>query len=208
MAAAIIYLCIPTVFMPAPESHEITRLLLAWGEGDQEALDCLVPLVYGELRRLAQSYMRSERAGHTLQTTALIHEAYLRLIDAGQVRLESRTHFFAVASRLMRQILVDFARSRGYQKRGGGAEQVSLDEALVIGQPRDEDLVALDEALAALAEVDERKARVVELRFFGGLTEAEMAETLKVSPETVRRDWRLAKSWLLLKLGGGSLDEA
>jgi RNA polymerase sigma factor (TIGR02999 family) len=183
-------------------------LLLAWSEGDREALDRLVPLVYGELRRLAQSYMRRERAGHTLQTTALIHEAFLRLIDAGQVRLESRTHFFAVASRLMRQILVDFARSRGYQKRGGGAEQVSLDEALVIGQPPDEDLVALDEALAALAEVDERKARVVELRFFGGLTEAEMAETLKVSPETVRRDWRLAKSWLLHKLSGGSLDEA
>jgi len=194
--------------MPRPESHEITMLLLAWSEGDREALDRLVPLVYGELRRLAQSYMRRERAGHTLQTTALIHEAFLRLIDAGQVRLESRTHFFAVASRLMRQILVDFARSRGYQKRGGGAEQVSLDEALVIGQPPDEDLVALDEALAALAEVDERKARVVELRFFGGLTEAEMAETLKVSPETVRRDWRLAKSWLLHKLSGGSLDEA
>jgi RNA polymerase sigma factor (TIGR02999 family) len=182
-------------------------LLLAWSEGDHEALDRLMPLVYGELRRLAQSYMRRERAGHTLQTTALIHEAYLRLIDAGQVRLESRTHFFAVASRLMRQILVDFARSRGYQKRGGGAQQVSLDEALVIGRPRYEDLVALDEALTALAEVDERKARVVELRFFGGLTEAEMAETLKVSPETVRRDWRLAKSWLLLKLSGGNLDE-
>jgi RNA polymerase sigma factor (TIGR02999 family) len=194
--------------MATPESHEVTRLLLAWSEGDQEALDRLMPLVYGELRRLAQSYMRREQAGHTLQTTALIHEAYLRLIDAGQVRLESRTHFFAVASRLMRQILVDFARSRGYQKRGGDAQQVSLDEALVIGQPRDEDLVALDEALTALAEVDERKARVVELRFFGGLTEAEMAETLKVSPETVRRDWRLAKSWLLLKLSGGNLDEA
>jgi RNA polymerase sigma factor (TIGR02999 family) len=194
--------------MATPESHEVTRLLLAWSEGDQEALDRLMPLVYAELRRLAQSYMRRERAGHTLQTTALIHEAYLRLIDAGQIRLESRAHFFAVASRLMRQILVDFARSRGYQKRGGDAQQVSLDEALVIGQPRDEDLVALDEALTALAEVDERKARVVELRFFGGLTEAEMAETLKVSPETVRRDWRLAKSWLLLKLSGGNLDEA
>ncbi len=194
--------------MPTPESHEVTRLLLAWSEGDQEALDRLMPLVYGELRRLAQSYMRRERDGHTLQTTALIHEAYIRMINAEQVRLESRTHFFAVASRLMRQILVDFARSRGYQKRGGGAQQVSLDEALVIGQPRDEDLVALDEALTALAEVDERKARVVELRFFGGLTEAEMAETLKVSPETIRRDWRLAKSWLLLKLSGGNLDES
>ncbi len=194
--------------MSTPESHEVTRLLLAWSEGDQEALDRLVPLVYAELRRLAQGHMRRERDGHTLQTTALINEAYLRLIDAGQMRLENRTHFFAVASRLMRQILVDFARSRGYQKRGGGAQQVSLDEALVIGQPRDEDLVALDEALSALAEVDERKARVVELRFFGGLTEDETAEALKVSLGTVRRDWRLAKSWLLLKLSGESLDEA
>jgi len=194
--------------MAIPDSHEVTELLLAWSEGDQDALDRLMPLVYGELRQLAQSYMRRERAGHTLQTTALIHEAYLRLIDTKQTRLENRAHFFAVASRLMRQILVDFARSRGYQKRGGGAQQVALDDAMVIGQPRDEDLVALDEALIALAEVDERKARVVELRFFGGLTEAEMSETLKVSPETVRRDWRLAKSWLLLKLSRGNLDEA
>ena len=123
-------------FMAIPDSHEVTGLLLAWSEGDQEALDRLMPLVYGELRRLAQNYMRRERAGHTLQTTALIHEAYLRLIDAKQARLENRAHFFAVASRLMRQILVDFARSRGYQKRGG-AHQVSLDEALIIGQPRD-----------------------------------------------------------------------
>ena len=194
--------------MAIPDSHEVTELLLAWSEGDQDALDRLMPLVYGELRQLAQSYMRRERAGHTLQTTALIHEAYLRLIDAKKTRLENRAHFFAVASRLMRQILVDFARSRGYQKRGGGAQQVALDDAMVIGQPRDEDLVALDEALTALAGVDERKARVVELRFFGGLTESEMSETLKVSPETVRRDWRLAKSWLLLKLSGGNLDEA
>jgi RNA polymerase sigma-70 factor, ECF subfamily len=194
--------------MSTPESHEVTRLLLAWGEGDQEALDRLVPFVYAELRRLAHGHMRRERDGHTLQTTALINEAYLRLTDAGQMRLENRTHFFAVASRLMRQILVDFARSRGYQKRGAGAQQVSLDEALVIGQPRDEDLVALDEAITALAEVDERKARVVELRFFGGLTEDETAEALKVSLGTIRRDWRLAKSWLLLKLSGENLDEA
>ena len=207
MAAVTIFLFNSAVFMPTPESHEVTRLLLAWSKGDQEALDRLLPLVYGELRRLAQSYMRRERAGHTLQTTALIHEAYLRLIDAKQAPLGNRAHFFAVASRLMRQILVDFARSRGYQKRGGGAQQVSLDEALVIGQPRDEDLVVLDEALTALGEVDERKARVVELRFFGGLTEAEMAEALEVSPETVRRDWRLAKSWLALKMSGGNLDE-
>jgi RNA polymerase sigma-70 factor, ECF subfamily len=192
--------------MTPPESHQVTMLLLAWGEGDQAALEQLMPLVYGELRRLAQGYMRREHAGHTLQTTALIHEAYLRLIDARQVRLENRTHFFAVAARLMRQILVDFARARGYQKRGGGAQRVSLDDAMVIGRPHDEDLVALDEALAALAEADERKARVVELRFFGGLTEAETAEALKVSPETVRRDWRLAKSWLRHRLSGGDLD--
>ena len=194
--------------MPTPETHEVTGLLLAWSAGDQAALDRLMPLVYDELRRLARSYMRQERAGHTLQTTALIHEAYLRLIDAHEVQLENRTHFFAVAARLMRQILVDFARTRGYQKRGGGAQQVSLDEAMVIGQPRDEDLLALDEALSALAQTDERKSRVIELRFFGGLTEAETAEALQVSPETVRRDWRLAKSWLRLWLTGANLDEA
>ena len=194
--------------MPTPETHEVTRLLLAWSAGDQAALDRLMPLVYDELRRLARSYMRQERAGQTLQTTALIHEAYLRLIDAKEVQLENRTHFFAVAARLMRQILVDFARTHGSQKRGGGAQQVSLDEALVIGQPRDEDLLALDEALSALAQTDERKSRVVELRFFGGLTEAETAAALQVSPETVKRDWRLAKSWLRLWLSGANLDEA
>ena len=174
--------------MTAPKSHELTQLLLAWSAGDKAALDRLAPLVYDELRRLAQSYMRRERANHTLQTTALIHEAYLRLIDAEQVRLENRTHFFAVAARLMRQILVDFARARNYQKRGGGACQVSLDEALVVSPAQDEDLVAIDEALSALAEVDARKAQVVELRFFGGLTEEETAVALKVSPETVRRE--------------------
>ena len=176
--------------MPTPETHEVTALLLAWSAGDQAALDRLMPLVYDELRRLARSYMRQERAGHTLQTTALIHEAYLRLINADEVRLENRTHFFAVAARLMRQILVDFARARGYQKRGGGAQQVSLDDALMIGQPRDEELLALDEALNALAQTDERKSRVVELRFFGGLTEAETAEALNVSPRN--RPTRLA----------------
>ena len=194
--------------MPTPETHEVTGLLLACSAGDQTALDRLVPLVYDELRRLARSYMRQERADHTLQTTALIHEAYLRLIDAREVRLENRTHFFAVAARLMRQILVDFARTRGYQKRGGDVRQVSLDEALIIGQPRDEELLALDEALSALAQTDERKSRVVELRFFGGLTEAETAEALQVSPETIRRDWRLAKSWLRLWLSRANLDEA
>ena len=187
-------------------SHEITRLLLAWSEGDGEALDQLAPLVYAELRRLAKSYMRKERAGHTLQTTALINEAYLRLIDAGQVEWRNRAHFFGVAACAMRQILVAMARERGCQKRGGGARQVSLDEAMVIDAGPDEDLVALDEALEALAQFDARKAQVVEMRFFGGLTEAEIAATLDVSSETVRRDWRLARSWLRRKLSGETND--
>jgi RNA polymerase sigma-70 factor (ECF subfamily) len=173
---------------PSPE--EVTELLLAWNKGDSSALYRLVPLVYAELHRLARGYLRRERAGHTLQTTALIHEAYLRLIDARRVQWQNRAHFFGVAARLMRQILVGLARERGYQKRGGGARQVSFDEALVI-----------DEALAALAQFDERKAQVVEMRFFGGLTEEEIAAALDVSPETVRRDWRLARSWLRRRLG-------
>ena len=144
--------------------------------------------------------MRDERAEHTLQSTALIHEAYMRLIDAKRVRWEGRGHFFGVAARLMRQILVDFARERGYQKRGGAVRPVSLDEALVVSGKHDEGLVALDEALSALAEIDGRKSQVVELRFFGGLSIEESAEALKVSPETVRRDWRLAKSWLFQRL--------
>ena len=178
--------------MAAPASHEITQLLLAWSEGDQAALEKLMPLVYAELHRLAKRYMRNEQTGHTLQTTALIHEAYLRLIDARQVRWQNRAHFFAISARLMRQIFVDFARERSYQKRGGGARKVSLDEALAVGQGRDEALVAVDEALSALAGIDARKSQVVELRFFGGLSVEETAEALKVSPETVRRDWRLA----------------
>ncbi|HEV2668761.1 MAG TPA: sigma-70 family RNA polymerase sigma factor [Blastocatellia bacterium] len=183
-----------------PGSHEITQLLLAWSEGDRAALDRLTPLVYAELRRLAKSYMRKERGGHTLQTPALIHEAYLRLIDASQVEWRNRAHFFGVAARVMRQILVAMARERGCQKRGGGARQVSLDEAMMIDEGLDEDLVALDEALWALAQFDARKAQVVEMRFFGGLTEEEIAAALDVSTETVRRDWRLARSWLRRRL--------
>jgi RNA polymerase sigma factor (TIGR02999 family) len=194
--------------MTTPASHEVTQLLLAWSEGDPAALEQLMPLVYAELRRLAKRYMRNERAGHTLQTTALIHEAYLRLIDARQVRWQNRAHFFAISARLMRQILVDFARERGYQKRGGGARKVSLDEAPLIGKGRDEALVAVDEALSALAGIDVRKSQVVELRYFGGLSVEETAEALKVSPETVRRDWRLARSWLLRRLSGEKADEA
>ena len=186
--------------MAGSGSPEVTQLLLAWSEGDQTAFDRLVPLVYAELHRLAKRYMRDERPEHTLQATALIHEAYVRLIDAKRVRWEGRGHFFGVAARLMRQILVDFARERGYQKRGGAVRPVSLDEALVVSGKQDEGLVALDEALRALAEIDGRKSQVVELRFFGGLSIEESAEALKVSPETVRRDWRLAKSWLFQRL--------
>lgn len=194
--------------MPTPNSHEVSQLLLAWSEGDQAAMDQLIPLVYGELRRLARQHMRRERAGHSLQTTALIHEAYLRLIDASQTRLENRRHFFAVASRLMRQVLVDLARERGSHKRGGAAEQVSLDEALIVSSQRGEGLLALDEAMRSLAEFDARKSQVVELRFFGGLSVGETAEALDVSVETVHRDWRLARSWLLRRLQGGKRDEA
>jgi RNA polymerase sigma-70 factor, ECF subfamily len=191
-----------------PTSHEITQLLLAWSDGDKQALDRLVPLVYDELRRLAQNYMRKERAGQTLQTTALIHEVYLRLIDADRVQWRNRAHFFGIAARLMRQILVARARERGCQKRGGGAERVSLDEAMVIDERLDEDLVALDEALGELSQFDARMAQVVEMRFFGGLTEEEIAAALDVSTKTVRRDWRLARSWLRRKLSWERTDEA
>ena len=194
--------------MPKPNPHEVTQLLLAWSEGDKAAMDRLIPLVYGELRRLAKQHMRRERAGHTLQTTALIHEAYLRLIDASQARLENRRHFFAAASRLMRQVLTDLARERGAIKRGGAVERVSLDEALMVSEQRDEGLLELDEALLALAEFDERKSHVVEMRFFGGLSVEETAEALDVSVETVHRDWRLARSWLLRRLRGGTPDES
>src|SRR5262245_52139463 len=188
--------------------HEVTQLLLAWSEGDKSAMDQLTALVYGELRRLAKQHMRRERAGHTLQTTALIHKAYLRLIDAGQAPLENRRHFFAVASRLMRQALVDLARERGSLKRGGGAEHVSLDAALMVSSQSDDELLALDEALLALTEFDTRKSQVVELRFFGGLSVEETAEALDISVETVHRDWRLARSWLLRLSRGGKPDEA
>ena len=182
--------------MPEPNLHEVTQLLLAWSEGDRAALDRLVPLVYAELRQLAKSYMRRERAGQSMQTTALIHEAYLRLIDADRVRLENRAHFFAAAARVMRQVLVDLARERGSRKRGGAARRVSFDEAMAVGKQHDEGLLALDEALEALAQIDPRKSQVVELRFFGGLSVEETARVLKVSPETVMRDWKLAKAWL------------
>ncbi len=179
---------------------EVTQLLLAWSQGEQGALDKLIPLVHEELNRLAHYYMSGERANHTLQTTALVNEAYLRLVDLGQVQWQNRAHFFAVSAQLMRRILIDFARSRNFLKRGGAIQQISLAEGLVIAEDCGEDLIALDEALNALAVIDERKSKVVELRFFGGLTEQEAAEVLKVSSETVTRDWRLAKLWLLRAL--------
>jgi RNA polymerase sigma factor (TIGR02999 family) len=189
--------------MATRSPKEITRLLLAWRNGNQEALESLTPLVYGELRRLARRHMRGERVNHTLQTTALVHEAYLKLIDSSQVQWQDRAHFFAVASQLMRRILVDFARSRKNLKRGGDAIQISFSAALEISQKPDADLMTLDDALNSLARLDPRQSRVVELRFFGGLSVEETAEALKVSPETVKRDWRLAKVWLLRELGRG-----
>jgi len=183
------------------QPREVTQLLLAWNEGDDSALEKLVPLVYRELRHLAQRRLRLERPDHTLQTSALINEAYLRLVDVRNVRWQNRSHFFALCARLMRRILVDYARKHHCAKRGSGVKPVSLDQSLVVSSPST-DLVAVDDALRAFAEVDARKAQVVELRFFGGLTEDEAAAVLKVSPETVRRDWKLAKVWLLRELSG------
>lgn len=194
--------------MATPSIHEITGLLLAWSDGDKEALEKLTPLVYQELYRLAHAYLRGERAGHTLQTTALVNEAYLRLIDASQMRWQNRAHFFAVSAKMMRHILVDFARARRNRKRGGGALQVTLDEAITVATGKSTELVALDDALTALARLDERQSKVVELRFFGGLTEVEIAEVLKVSPRTVSSDWSLARSWLLRELSRGKPDDA
>jgi RNA polymerase sigma factor (TIGR02999 family) len=190
--------------MTEPSPKEITQLLLAWGQGQQAALDQLIPLVHDELHRIAKRYMGGERPGHTLQTTALVNEAYLRLIDSSRVHWQNRAHFFAIAAQLMRRILVDFARSRHNLKRGGRAEQVSLNEALVISPERGADIVALDDALKALASLDPRQSQVVELRFFGGLSINETAEVLKVSEGTVRRDWSLAKAWLHRELSGAS----
>jgi RNA polymerase sigma-70 factor (ECF subfamily) len=190
--------------MAASTSHAVTELLLAWSKGEQAALEKLAPLVYAELRRIAHRYMNRERRGHTLQTTELVNEAYLRLIDASQVRWQDRAHFFAISAQLMRRILVDFARSRGYIKRGGGAHRATFDEALLVSPAPGPDLVALDDALKALAVKDARKCRVVELRFFGGLSVEETAEVLKVSPETVHRDWRLAKAWLARQMAKAS----
>jgi RNA polymerase sigma-70 factor (ECF subfamily) len=190
--------------MSAPSSQQqITRLLQAWREGDGEALDALIPLVYDELRRLARRYMRGQKPGHTLQTTALVNEAYMRLVGSDQVRWQNRTHFFAVSAQVMRRILVDFARARTNLKRGGGAaNRVTFDEAIELVPGRRTDLVALDDALRALADLNARQSQIVELRYFGGLTEEETAEVLGISERTVRREWALARAWLFRELGG------
>ncbi len=184
-------------------THEVTGLLQAWSAGNEDALGKLVPLVYRQLHRAARRYMAGERSGHTLQATALINEVYLRLIDVRPTDWQSRAHFFGLCAQLMRRILTDFARSRHYQKRGGAAPHIPFEEALLVSSQPDSDLVALDVALKRLALVDPRKSRVVELRFFGGLGVKETAEVLKISNETVMRDWKMAKVWLLRELRGG-----
>src|SRR3989442_4173317 len=176
--------------------QDVTQLLLAWGDGDQAALENLMPLVFEELRRLAHRYMRRERPDHTLQTSALVNEAYLRLVEQKGVQWQNRAQFFGIAAQLMRRILVDYARMRRYAKRGGAVRPVQLDEAMIVSEERAADVVALDDALKSLAEIDPRKSQIVELRFFGGLSIEEAAEVLKVSPGTVMREWTLAKAWL------------
>src|SRR5437879_6610601 len=185
-------------------THEVTKLLKAWSDGDQSALDKLMPLVYEELHRLAHQHMRREKPGHMLQTSALLNEAYLRLVDQSHVHWENRGHFFGIAARLMREILVDEARRRGYAKRGGGAIQVTLDEARTIAQEQSANVMALDDALKSLEQINSRQSRIVELRFFGGLSIEETAELLKVSPGTVMRDWTFARAWLRNEMSGGN----
>jgi len=193
--------------MVAPSPKEVTRLLVDWGKGDQAALDELIPLVYDELRRVARRYMRRESQGHTLQTSALVNEAYLRLIDQNSVQWQNRAHFFGVAAQLMRRILVDHARSRLRAKRGGGVQMVSLTEQAVADKEVAE-VIALDNALKNLAEMDPRKSQIVEMKFFGGLTTEEVAEVLKVTSRTVEREWRKAKAWLNRAISKGATNEA
>jgi RNA polymerase sigma-70 factor (ECF subfamily) len=189
--------------MPSAGLPHLTHLLLAWSDGDESALEKLTPIVYQELHRLAHRYMRAERPGHLLQATALINEAYLRLIDWKDVHWKNRAHFIGVCARLMRRILVDFARSRDYAKRGGRSLRVSLDQMAGFSNERETDLVALDDALKSLAEIDPRKSEIVELRFFGGLSVEETAAALHISVRTVQREWSLAQAWLLTELKRG-----
>lgn len=186
----------------AGDTHRVTRLLVKWGEGDDAALQELVPLVHDELRRIARRRMAGERRGHSLQATALVNEAYLRLIDARQVKWQNRAHFLGLSARLMRQILVDAARTKAARKRGAGAVRVTLDDARIAAPDPGPEVLALDEALQVLAKLDERKARVVELRFFGGLSVEETASALTVSVDTVMRDWKVARAWLSRELRG------
>ena len=176
--------------------NAVTQLLVDWRNGDQEALDALVPLVHDELRKLARGYMRRERADHTLQTTALVNEAYLRLGKGEVANWQNRTHFFAVAAQVMRHVLIDHARSYRYEKRGGGAQRVDIDDLHGMSEERAPELIDLDEALSSLASIDQRKSRIIELRFFGGLNIDEVAEVLELSPTTVQREWRAARAWL------------
>jgi RNA polymerase sigma factor (TIGR02999 family) len=187
-----------------PLNQEVTHLLIQWSKGDSAALDALVPLVYGELRRLAQHYLSREKPGHTLSSTALVHEAYLRLVKQKDVTWQNRAHFFGVAARMMRRILVDHARRGAYAKRGGGAMTLALDEAVTPAPSREMDLVALDDALNSLAKLDERQSRMVELRFFGGLSIEETSEVLGVSTPTVKREWASARAWLYREISRGS----
>jgi RNA polymerase sigma factor (TIGR02999 family) len=192
----------------AVSPKEITGLLKAWGNGDQAALECLVPLIYDQLYRLARGYMNRELPGHPLQVTALVNEAYLRLANWREAQWENRAHFFGVAAQLMRRVLVDFARHRDYEKWGGGKQHVQLDEATSLHLQHDADFIALDDALKSLSAIDPRKGRIVELKFFGGLSVEETAEVLKTSPRTVMREWSLARAWLFRELSGKAIGEA
>ena len=192
--------------MDSPAAHEVTELLIAWGDGDQAARDQLMPVVYEELHRLARRYMRRESPGHTLQTSALVNEAFLRLVDQRNVHWQSRAHFFAIAAQMMRRILVDYARNRGSGKRGGGEPALSLDESLIVSEERSAEVVAVHEALEQLAKFDARKSQIVELRFFGGLSIDETAEVLGVSPGTIMADWTVAKAWLRREISPPAAD--
>jgi RNA polymerase sigma-70 factor (ECF subfamily) len=186
--------------MTEAQTHQVTQLLIDWSKGDQSAFDRLMPLIDEELRRLAHRYMSRERPGHTLQTTALVNEAFLRLVNRKNLQWQNRAHFFGLAAQVMRTILVDHARSHASAKRGGGARNLELDEAMVISQQKASEVIALDEALKQLALIDPRQSRIVELRFFGGLTVEEAAEVLQVSPVTIKREWSTAKAWLYREL--------
>jgi len=192
--------------MDSPASHDVTQLLIAWSDGDQAARDQLMPVVYEELHRLARNYMSRESPGHTLQTSALVNEAFLRLVDQRNVHWQSRAHFFGIAAQMMRRILVDYARSRSYAKRGGGARRLTLDEGLIVSDERSAEVVAVHEALEELAKFDARKSQIVELRFFGGLSIDETAEVLGVSPGTVMADWTVAKAWLRREISPQAVD--